>query len=206
MSTNVTSDTGVYSVTLEMTGLKEDRKNLYKQFDTETDRFLKFLADRGVNDSDITSIKKGLVDEEVIEEYSQYNNDGKLVKFNPAKSTLTRNIRVDSSDVYLIKKLADSRLDLVNEEFELTGNPTVAYTYSKLADIRKDLLKDATRDAQERVESIASNTGQTVGKISDIDSGSISVYAEGDEDGNSYDTESINKTVVVTVRATFILY
>src|SRR3990167_33270 len=79
-------------------------------------------------------------------------------------------------------------------------------TYSKLDEMRVKLLTSAIKDATDRAEAIASESGRTVGALRNATGGVVQVLAaDGIEisDYGSYDTSSLNKEVMVTVRASF---
>jgi hypothetical protein len=81
-------------------------------------------------------------------------------------------------------------------------------TYSKLAEMRVQLLSKAIKDAEERAQAIAKESGRTVGMLRKATSGVVQVLPAGGievSDYGSYDTQSLNKEVMVTVRADFSL-
>jgi hypothetical protein len=80
------------------------------------------------------------------------------------------------------------------------------YYYSKLPDLRVSLLSDAVKDAKSRAEKIAEGTGRAVGSIQSASSGVVQVLPVNSvevSDYGSYDTSSIEKDVMVTVKASF---
>ena len=82
----------------------------------------------------------------------------------------------------------------------------VEYSYSKLADLRVSMLKNALVDARARAESIVETTGQSVGKLKSASSGVVQVLPQGSQevsDYGAYDTGGVKKDVMVTVRAVF---
>ncbi len=118
---------------------------------------------------------------------------------------LNRSVVVRSSDV---AKLAD----LANNTSPLNGaGYTVSIyglelTYSKLDEMRVSLLTEAIKDATDRANAIASNSGRSVGQLRNAVGGVVQVLPAGGvdiSDYGSYDTQSLNKEVMVTVRATF---
>jgi hypothetical protein len=74
--------------------------------------------------------------------------------------------------------------------------------------MRVKLLSQAITDATDRAEAIVQDSGRSIGVLRSASSGVVQVLPEGGveiSDYGSYDTQSMNKEVMVTVRATFSL-
>lgn len=119
--------------------------------------------------------------------------------------SVSRQIIVRSDDVEKISTLANSISPLTGYGYNVSTQ-SVELTYSKLAEMRVKLLSEAIKDAKARAEAIAKESGRDVGALRNASSGVVQVLAEGGidiSDYGSYDTQSKNKEVMVTVRATF---
>jgi hypothetical protein len=82
------------------------------------------------------------------------------------------------------------------------------YSISNLADLRVSLMGDAVVDAKARAAGIAKAMGQSVGKLKSASSGVVQVLQPNSNDISDYgqyDTSTIDKDVMITVRATFLL-
>ncbi|HVU75262.1 MAG TPA: SIMPL domain-containing protein [Candidatus Paceibacterota bacterium] len=118
---------------------------------------------------------------------------------------VSRQIVVTSSDVAKISSLAGNIAPLTGTSYEVTTNG-LELTYAGLAEKRVTLLSGAIRDAKARAEAIAKETGRSVGTLRSATGGVVQVLPQGGvdiSDYGSYDTQSMNKDVMVTVRATF---
>jgi len=121
---------------------------------------------------------------------------------------LSQVIEVDSSSVDAISNLSKdaSKLASINA---LYSTQSVEYYYSGLPELRINLLSDAIKDAKLRAQKIAESNNQTVGSLRSASMGSVLVLAPNAnvEDGSwgSYDTSTIDKEVMVTVRASFLI-
>jgi hypothetical protein len=83
---------------------------------------------------------------------------------------------------------------------------TVEYFYTKLSDLRVELLKEATKNAKERASAIAESTGSIIGRVRDASQGVFQVTGKNSievSDYGSYDTSAIEKKVTALVRASF---
>ncbi len=121
--------------------------------------------------------------------------------------TVSRTVIVRSGDVEKLSKLANSVDPLVGQGYTVSTG-MLELTYSKLAEMRVQLLSKAIKDAEERAKAIAQDSGRAVQTLRNASSGVVQVLPEGGievSDYGSYDTQSLHKEVMVTVRATFSL-
>ena len=63
-----------------------------------------------------------------------------------------------------IENLSRNITEIINLGIELTSSPP-SYFYSKLADVKHQMIADATKDAKQRAEKIAENAGSSLGKL-----------------------------------------
>lgn len=121
--------------------------------------------------------------------------------------TVSRQIIVRSSDVEKLSALANNIEPLTGEGYTISTG-SLELTYSKLAEMRVKLLSQAIKDAEDRAKAIAQDSGRGVDTLRNASSGVVQVLPEGGievSDYGSYDTQSMHKEVMVTVRATFSL-
>jgi hypothetical protein len=82
------------------------------------------------------------------------------------------------------------------------------YYISNLPELRVQLVGEAVKDAKARASSIAESAGQSVGRLQSAASGVVQVMAPNSidiADYGSYDTSTIEKQVMVTTKAVFIV-
>lgn len=121
--------------------------------------------------------------------------------------TVSRDIIVRSEDVDGVSALAGNIAPLTGASYTVTTGG-LELTYRKLDEMRVTLLSAAIADALARAEAIAGETGRRVGALRSASSGVVQVLPEGGveiSDYGTYDTQNINKEVMVTVRADFSL-
>jgi hypothetical protein len=119
--------------------------------------------------------------------------------------TVSRSITVRSTDIEKLSALANNVEPFVGQGYNVATG-MLELTYSKLPEIRVKLLSEAIQDATDRAKAIAQDSGRAVGTLRNASSGVVQVLPLGGvdiSDYGSYDTQSINKEVMVTVRATF---
>ncbi|MBY0310286.1 SIMPL domain-containing protein [Patescibacteria group bacterium] len=121
--------------------------------------------------------------------------------------TIVRSVTVRSSKLEKLTVLANNMSPLSGAGYTVASGG-LELTYSQLDDMRVKLLSRAIRDATDRANAIAAESGRTVGLLRAATGGVVQVLPLGGveiSDYGTYDTVSLNKEVMVTVRATFAL-
>ena len=119
--------------------------------------------------------------------------------------TVSRSIVVRSGDIDKLSELANNVTPLIGVGYTISTG-SLELTYSKLPEMRIKLLSEAIKDATNRAKAIAQDSNRSVQTLRNASSGVVQVLAAGGidvSDYGSYDTQSKNKEVMVTVRATF---
>ena len=122
------------------------------------------------------------------------------------KYNLVQNITIKSADVQKISDLSKNTSSLVTEKGVLFSTSSLEYYYSKLPEVRVELLANAVGDAKARAEQLAKAGGKSIGPLQSASSGVVQVMAPNSvevSDYGMYDTSSINKEIMVTVKASF---
>ncbi|MFZ2804151.1 MAG: SIMPL domain-containing protein [Patescibacteria group bacterium] len=138
----------------------------------------------------------------------QYDkNGGVLCSANNASGyNLQQVITIQSPDVQGITTLSNqASADLIAKG--LVFNTTdVEYFYSKLSDLKLQMLAAATKNAQQRAQQIVQSTGGTLGKLRTSDEGVFQltpVNSTEVSDEGEYDTATIQKQITAIVHASF---
>ena len=118
---------------------------------------------------------------------------------------LTQSFEVRSTDIDGITRLSQRAADLMAEGIPLvTSSPE--YLYTKLSEIRVELLAAATKDAKVRAEKIAESAGTSVGAVREVRMGVFQItprFSTEVSDEGINDTSSIEKDVTAVVRVVF---
>jgi uncharacterized protein len=192
---SVVSDTvkwkSSFSRTVSVSGLETG----YSQMKKDEDAVLAFLKGQGISDENITISPISMY------ENYKYNSD------SPTEYVLTQSVTVESQDVDKITQVAKNTQEIINKGV-IFSSDAVEYYYSKLPELRVSLLSDAIKDAGARAEKIAESSGRKVGSIQSASMGVVQVLAPNSvdiSDYGSYDTQTVDKDVMVTVKASFVL-
>lgn len=121
--------------------------------------------------------------------------------------TLSQDITIESEDVDKIAQVAQDSGSLINDGV-LFSNLGIEYYYSKLSDLKLEMLSEATKNAAERAKKIAESAGSGVGHLKSSDMGVMQitpVNSTETSDYGFYDTSSKQKQINAIVHAKFSL-
>ncbi|MBM3256213.1 MAG: SIMPL domain-containing protein [Candidatus Moranbacteria bacterium] len=196
----VSSDTVKWSGNFSRSVLVSDLRAGYDLMAQDLATVKKFFQGQGIAEKDINI--SPVVVEQTFRSYNGEDGDT-----GPREYVLRQRIEVSGSNIGKITEMAKNVQPLVNQGVFFTTD-AVEYYYSKLPDLRVELLGEAVKDAQVRAREIAKNSGRGVGTLKSADMGVVQVLPVNSvdvSDYGSYDTSSIQKEIMVTVRTAFTL-
>jgi len=193
--TRVTSDQAKLTINLARVVFVDNLASGYRDIARDLGLVKELLQSSGVATSDIIELPVSM--------YQNYDpsNSGKI------QYQLNQTITLQSADVNMLTEIA-KKIPTLSEKGAVVSVGALEYYYSKLPDLRVSLLSDAVKDAKARAEQIAAGTGRKVGGVQSASSGLVQVLAPNSidiSDYGTYDTSSIEKDVMVTVKASFTL-
>lgn len=196
----VRADNVKWSLSIEQTVLGKDQvQKGYARLAEDYAAVRTMLLGAGVKEEEITS-SAAFIGENGYYDPNRYPGA-------PTQYRVSQTITVQSSDVDKVTALAKNLGSLLNQGV-FVNTISLEYYYTKLPDLRVELLGAALNDAKARAGEIAKAGGSNVGALRSASSGVVQVLGvnSGDvSDYGSYDTSNIEKEVSVTVRASFIL-
>ena len=191
----VTADSATWSFSLSRQAPEYSIETAYSALAKDLAAAKKFLAANGVAESSVN------ITPVMTNEQYKYNGD----QTGPRQFQVRQTITVQSNDPKSIDKLSKST-DSMTSQGVLIMADQPQYLYTKLSDLRVSLLGNAITDARARAEEIANSASTKVGALKSASSGVVQVLSPNSidvSDYGQYDTSSIDKSVMVTVRATF---
>ncbi len=194
-SENATADNAVW--TLNLNESQPTLASSVKKIDASADALKNYLLNGGVaNDQ----IEFGPINSNAVQEYINGNPTGRILAYQAY-----RTVTVRTKDVKLVEKLSNNIGSLLATGVNV-GNYGPAYYLSTLDDMRAKLLATAMKDAQARAKAITEAVGGSVGPLLSVTSGPTQVTTKNSLDraaGGVYDVSTIEKTVNVTLSASF---
>ncbi|MGE5630638.1 MAG: SIMPL domain-containing protein [Caulobacteraceae bacterium] len=170
----------------------------YVRLKESSDKVRKYLVSKGIGDDELvfTSIDTSPIFEVNIN--GQYTNN--LLGYR-----LQQQVEISSADVDRISQISREATELINEGVEFQSFPP-QYFYTKIADLKVSMLAEATKDAKNRAEQIAQNTGSSIGTLKSAKMGVFQItplYSTEVADYGINDTSSIQKEITAVVTCTF---
>jgi uncharacterized protein len=118
---------------------------------------------------------------------------------------LQQTIEVRSLELDKVSALARKATELIEEGIPLQSDPP-EFHYTKLAELKLQMLAEAARDSRQRAEEIAKATGARIGVVRQARMGVIQINPADSTDvsgeGNN-DTTSLDKDIISVVASTF---
>jgi hypothetical protein len=131
--------------------------------------------------------------------YTEYRDDNRLVV--DQNHTLNGTISINSQQVNLVESVRPKINKLLTKGIHIE-NVEPSYSFTKLNEIKPEMLREATKNARIAANEFASNAGVKVGGIRSARQGSFFIRDAGEEFG---DTAKIDKDVRVVTTITFYL-
>jgi hypothetical protein len=169
----------------------------YAQMKADEAIVTKFLKDNGIVDSELTISPISMQ-----EQYNYNKTSGAPIEY-----ALVQSVMIQSTDIQKIQNLSKNTQTVIDQNVIFSANAP-DYYYSKLPEARVTLLPEAMKDAQTRAESIAKSTGKNVGNLKSASMGVVQVMQPNSidiSDYGNYDVSTVEKEIMITVKASFSL-
>jgi len=208
---SIESDLITWSGTI--TTRDEDLVKAYDKLKANADKVAAFLKEKGVPEKEITfsSVNTAKVyHKEVSTGEEGKATDGRVqpVVVETSKIemyVLTQTVTIESTDMEKVPEVSRSVTSLIKEDVEIdSGSPN--YLYTKLSELKINMLADATKDATTRAEQIVTNANGKLGRLVEAKMGVMQINPKGSSatsaEGNN-DTTSLEKEITAVVTTTF---
>lgn len=162
--------------------------DLYQNLNNKNQTIISFLKSNGIASDEITIAAPQVLDMEA-ERYAQNQSN---YRYN-----ITSVITVSSNNVDLVRKLITEQSELLKQGVAIVGSDyqyNVIYLFTKLNDIKPQMIEEATKNAREAAEKFAQDSNSKLGKIKTANQGLFSIN---DRDANTPHIKNIR--VVSTI-------
>ncbi len=120
--------------------------------------------------------------------------------------SLRQTVTIESKNLQNVVSASREVTGLIEQGLELSSNAPDFY-YTKLSDLKIEMLAQATKDGRVRAEQIAKNAGNGLGKLKSADMGIFQITGrnsnEGYSWGGTFNTSNKDKTATITVKLEF---
>ena len=118
---------------------------------------------------------------------------------------LSQTLEIRSDEVERYTEISQQANELIEEGINLVSERP-QYLYTKLSQLRVEMVAEATKDAKARAEAIASSTGNKVGAVRSAKTGVFQITSRNSTDVSDYgiyDTSSLEKDITAVVSVQF---
>lgn len=191
---NVVADCAMWKITVitEANTIKEVQEKMNKDMDVVT----KFLKTEGITDA------------EIVDTYSKTHDKfyygGEREGTRTKRFDLKGKIKIRTNDIGKVRAIKSKFSQL--QEQGININDEVKYVYTKIDQLRIEMLQEAAKDSENRAQKIAETFGAKIVGLRNFASGKFSISAEDatvTSDNEWYEEYSLNKRLRVVVTSTF---
>ena len=178
-------------------------KEAYTTIKNDADIIKQYLLDNGITEDEMLFSSVSISQRYT----SEYNENGDYIGDYADGYDLYQSLSVTSKDIDKvdaisrdITKLIESNIQFVSESPE--------YYYTKLDELKLDLIEQATENARQRAEIIAQGTNSGTGSLLSANLGVFQITAKNSDSeeysyGGTFNTSSRYKTATITVRLNY---
>lgn len=170
----------------------------YRQLADNIPRIKQYLLQKGIAEEQMTV--SAISSQTLKRRDSEGNETGEITGY-----ALSQQIEVRSGDVQKIAQIAREATELINQGI-LIESKSPQYYYTKIGDLKIEMLGEAAKDAKERAERIAQSTGNSIGSVRSAKMGVLQITAADStevSDYGMYDTSTIEKDMTAVVNVSF---
>jgi hypothetical protein len=197
---NFTSDLIVWSGSFSRTNM--NLRDAYSKLKKDKIIILNYMQNKGIARENIifsaVSTNKN--------SRAEYSADGKYIGSVFNGYTLSQTVEIESKNVEKVEEVSREITELLNQGIQFYSD-LPRYYYTKLSDLKIEMISKATEDARIRAEKIAENSGTKLGKLISAKMGIFQITGQNsDEDyswGGTFNTSSKEKTASITMKLTY---
>ncbi|WP_445955060.1 SIMPL domain-containing protein [Yeosuana sp.] len=198
--TNFTSDLIVWEARFSQ--INNDLKQAYADLKKDKEAILEYFKSKGISDSMLV-FNAVQTDKNFKQNYTA---DGKYLGQEFTGYTLSQTVQINSTNVEKVEKISREVTELLNKGIQLYSLAP-RYYYTKLEDLKIEMVSRATENARLRAKSISENSGATLGKLSTAQMGIFQITGQNSNEdyswGGAYNTASKEKTASITMKLTY---
>jgi uncharacterized protein len=179
-----------------------DRVQGYRELQGHVEKTLTYLKSQGVADADVST--SSVSSQETFDTVVTGSGEDRNEKAVHKGWLASQSILVRSTEVKNVEKVSREVTKLIEQGVPVSSEQP-AYLYTKLGELKIEMLAEAGKDARTRAERIlaAAGNGSTAGHLDRVEMGVINVNpansTETSWQGNN-DTSSLDKDIITIVR------
>ena len=170
----------------------------YQKLQEDLKTVKSYLMAKGINERDMIVSP---VDTEILYKKNEKGNDTNEIE----AYRLSQTIEIRSNEVDKITDISRQSTELINQGIELISH-SPEYLYTKLPELKLEMLSEATQNAKKRAEQMAAATGNKIGFMRSAKMGVFQITPISSVDVSDWgknDTPSLEKKVMAVVKVDF---
>lgn len=182
--------------------LNTDLKQAYTDLEKNKKLITDYLNAKGINTDGIVFNAVSTLEKKE----QNYSETGRYMGDKFIGYLLSQSIKIESKNVGQIEKIAREITELLNKGVQFYSQPP-RYYYTKLANLKIEMISRATEDARIRAEKIAENSGSTLGELIDAKMGIFQITGQNSNEnyswGGTFNTSDKKKTASITMKLNY---
>lgn len=170
----------------------------YKRLSQDLEKVKAYLISKGVNGREM--IVSQITTETIYKKNEKGNSTNEIEGY-----CFRQSVEIQSQDIDRITQVSRESTDLINEGIELESQAP-AYFYTKLDELKVEMLTKATENAKQRAENMARAAGNKIGFMRSAKMGVFQITPVNSTEISDWgvnDTTSIEKKVTAVVTVSF---
>ena len=177
-------------------------KQTYNDLENQKNIIKEYLLSKGIKTDEL--VFKAVNSRENTR--NKYSDDGNYMGEEFLGYILTQSLQIESNDVEKVEKVSREITELLNKGIRFYSD-TPRYYYTKLANLKIEMISKATADAKSRAEKIAQNSGGQLGKLLSAKMGIFQITGQNSKEdyswGGTFNTSSKKKTASITMKLSY---
>ena len=193
----VTSDKASWNFSIQSKGVT--KADAYKQIQKQIPQVKAYLKEKGIEEKNIDILLPSSY--EVYRLNVNGYSTGEVIAYS-----YTQPIKISSNNVEKIKEISTDSQNLLEKGINIGSYADPEYQYSDLANLKIQLLEEATKDAKARANSMLKANNNHVGQIKQVRMGVFQITSPDSNDvsdGGINDSSTIEKKVTAVANVTF---
>ena len=174
----------------------------YRSIKKDAEQIRQYLVENGVSEDEM--VFSSVTINEVWE--SEYNDEGDRIRDYLAGYSLYQDVSITSTDIDKIENISRDISGLIESGVQFASEEP-EYYYTKLDELKLQLIEDATQNAKARISLMAAGTGASTGELLNASLGVFQITAQISNTEYSYGgyfvTSSRHKTASITVKLNY---
>lgn len=171
----------------------------YAKLNANKEKVQKYIHDKGIADSDVVFMFVN------VEKQNEpiYSSEGRYMGNRFTGYELRQEFRVESTNVETVENISREISSLIAQGVQMDSRQP-EYYYTKLSDLKLELIEKATEDAHTRAQKIADKSGSSLGSLATGRMGVFQITGANSNEalsaGGNYNSSSKNKKASITMR------